>query len=49
MDSSMDYKVLTLQGYPIRIPTDQDYLAVPRGLSQLYTSFVGCQYQGILH
>ena len=45
----MDYKVLTLQGFPIRIPTDQDLLAVPRAFSQLFTSFFGCQYLGIPH
>ena len=43
------YRVLALQGFPIRIPADQDLLAVPRGFSQLYTSFVGCQYLGIPH
>ena len=47
--SSEDHQVLTRWGFPIRISTDQDLLAVPRGLSQLYTSFVGCQYQGIPH
>ena len=49
MYSYVDYKVLTLQGFPIRISTDQGLLATPRSLSQLYTSFIGCQYQGILH
>ena len=49
MYSIMDSKVLTLEGFPIRIPTDQGLLATPRRLSQLYTSFVGCQYQGIPH
>ena len=45
----VSYEVLTSQGFPIRIPTDQGFLAAPRGFSQLYTSFVGCQYQGIPH
>ena len=49
MYSIMDSKVLTLEGFPIRIPTDQGLLATPRRLSQLYTSFIGCQYQGIPH
>ena len=49
MDSSYNLKVLTLRGFPIRISADLDLLAVPRSLSQLYTSFVGCQYQGIPH
>ena len=40
-------KVQTLEGFPIRNSTDQGILAPPRGLSQLYTSFIGCQYQGI--
>ena len=44
-----DYGVLTPQGFPIQNPSDQGLLATPRGLSQLYTSFVGCQYQGIPH
>ena len=47
--SYMDFKVLTLKGFPIRIPTDQDLLAVPRGFSQLYTSFFGRLCQGIPH
>lgn len=49
MYSFVDSKVLTLEGFPIRISADQDFLAVPRSLSQLYASFIGCQYQGILH
>lgn len=49
MYSVMGSKVLTLEGFPIRNSADQDLLAVPRSLSQLYTSFIGCQYQGILH
>ena len=49
MYSFTGYKVLTLQGFPIRNSADQGFLAAPRSLSQLYTSFIGCQYQGILH
>ena len=47
MDSFRSSKVQTLEGFPIRNSTDQGILAPPRGLSQLYTSFIGCQYQGI--
>ena len=47
MDSFRSSKVQTLEGFPIRTSTDQGILAPPRGLSQLYTSFIGCQYQGI--
>ena len=47
MYSFRSSKVQTLEGFPIRNSTDQGILAPPRGLSQLYTSFIGCQYQGI--
>ena len=47
MNSFRSSKVQTLEGFPIRNSTDQGILAPPRGLSQLYTSFIGCQYQGI--
>ena len=35
-------------GFPIRIPTDRNSFAAPRGLSQLITSFFGSRCQGIL-
>ena len=44
-----DYKVLTLQGFPIRNSRDQGHLATPPSLSQLYTSFIGWRCQGIPH
>ena len=46
-DSSMDSKVQTLEGFPIRNSQGQRILAPHLSLSQLYTSFIGCQYQGI--
>ena len=46
-DSSQDFRVLTLKGFPIRNSRDQRVLAPTPSLSQLYTSFIGCQYQGI--
>lgn len=36
-------------GCPIRKSTDQDICAVPRGLSQLITSFIASESLGILH
>ena len=38
-----------LMGYPIRKSTDQRLFAPPRGLSQLITSFVASESQGIPH
>ena len=35
-------------GFPIRISPDRGLFAAPRGFSQLTTSFVGSQRQGIL-
>ena len=35
-------------GFPIRISADQGLFAAPRSFSQLVTSFVGSQCQGIL-
>ena len=34
-------------GFPIQTPADQWIFAPPRGFSQLITSFVGSQCQGI--
>ena len=45
--SSKDFRVQTLKGFPIRNSRDQRVLAPTPSLSQLYTSFIGCQYQGI--
>ena len=39
--------VQTIQGFPIRNSRDQRVLAPTPSLSQLYTSFIGCWYQGI--
>lgn len=49
MYSAYDDKVLTLSGYPIRIPPDLSSLAAPRGFSQLAASFFACWHQGIHH
>ena len=46
-NSSTDFRVQTLKGFPIRNSRDQRVLAPTPSLSQLYTSFIGCQYQGI--
>ena len=39
-------KIITA-GFPIRLPPDQRMLAPPRGLSQLATTFIDFQCQGI--
>ena len=49
MYSAYDDKVLTLSGYPIRIPPGLSSLAALRGFSQLVASFFACQHQGIHH
>ena len=38
-----------LMGYPIRKSTDRRLFAPPRGLSQLITSFIASESQGIPH
>jgi hypothetical protein len=43
------YAGFTSVGFPIRTSPDQNLLAVPRGLSQLATSFIACFCQGIHH
>jgi hypothetical protein len=43
------YKHPKRMGYPIRKPPDQSVFATPRGLSQLATSFIDNQCQGIHH
>lgn len=47
MYSGIDDKVLTLSGYPIRIPPGLSSLAALRGFSQLVASFFACWHQGI--
>ena len=49
MYSAYDDKVLTLSGYPIRIPPGLSSLAALRGFSQLVASFFACWHQGIHH
>ena len=49
MYSAYDDKVLSLSGYPIRIPPGLSSLAALRGFSQLVASFFACQHQGIHH
>ena len=47
MYSCMDTWALPQAGFPIRKSLDQRLLAPPRSLSQLTTSFIGSQRQGI--
>eukprot|EP00825_Cyclidium_porcatum_P015457 TRINITY_DN1880_c0_g2_i1.p2 TRINITY_DN1880_c0_g2~~TRINITY_DN1880_c0_g2_i1.p2 ORF type:complete len:109 (-),score=12.03 TRINITY_DN1880_c0_g2_i1:79-405(-) len=49
MDSVKDDGTLLPPGFPIRTSPDQNSCAVPRSFSQLTTSFIACQCQGILH
>ena len=49
MYSGYDDRVLTLSGYPIRIPPGLSSLAALRGFSQLAASFFACWHQGIHH
>ena len=42
-------KVFNHAGFPIRTSTDQNLFAAPRSLSQLITSFVVFESQGIPH
>ena len=48
IDSVYDVKILLLTDCSIRTSADQYLLAIPRSFSQLTTSFVGSQCQGIL-
>ena len=43
------WHVFNMPGCPIRKPADQRSFAAPRGLSQLITSFIACESQGIRH
>lgn len=47
MYSGTDVQVLPCTGYPIRRSPDHSVFAAPRSLSQLVTSFIACQHQGI--
>ena len=49
MYSSQNVAVLSATGYPIRKCTGQSVFAAIRALSQLITSFVAYQHQGIHH
>ena len=49
MDSSQNWSVLSNPGYPIRKSTGQSVFAAIRCLSQLITSFIASESQGILH
>jgi hypothetical protein len=44
-----EYQVFNLMGCPIRISTDQRLFAPHRSFSQLITSFIASESQGILH
>ena len=48
IDSVYDVKILLLTDCSIRTSADQYLLAIPRSFSQLTTSFIGSQCQGIL-
>ena len=41
--------VFNVPGYPIRKSTDQELFPPPRSLSQVITSFIASESQGILH
>ena len=49
MDSVNNVRTLLLTDFSIRIFPDQSFFAAPRDFSQLYTSFIACRCQGILH
>ena len=44
-----EYNAFSVIGFPIRKSPDQRLLAPPRSLSQLVTSFIVSESQGILH
>ena len=46
-DSGQNGMILTMPGYPIRKSPDHSVFAAPRSLSQLITSFIALQSQGI--
>jgi hypothetical protein len=46
-DSGKNGRILIPPGYPIRKSPDHRVFAAPRSLSQLITSFIACQHQGI--
>ena len=48
MDSLHRSTTWLVEGFPIRTSPDQSIFAAPRSFSQLITSFVGSQCQGIL-
>ena len=48
MYSDAHAAALPAAGFPIRISPDRSLFAAPRGFSQLTTSFIGSQRQGIL-
>ena len=41
------YFLQSKKGFPIRTPSDQSFVAAPRRLSRLCTSFIGDEKQGI--
>ena len=47
MYSGPGVQELTCTGYPIRKSPDHSVFAASRSLSQLITSFIACQHQGI--
>ena len=49
MDSVLNNWTLLQLDFSIRISPDQSLCAAPRSFSQLATSFIACQCQGILH
>ena len=49
MDSVLNNWTLLQLDFSIRISPDQSLCAAPRSFSQLATSFIACQCQGLLH
>ena len=46
---ALTHQVINLVGYPIRKSSDHRIFAPPRSLSQLITSFIASESQGIPH
>ncbi len=49
MNSVCNSRILNLDGFPIQKSPDQSLLTTPRRLSQLATSFIASECQGIHH
>ena len=49
LSTHVELCIFNAEGFPIRKSTDQSSFATPRSLSQLTTSFIGSESQGIHH